>query len=258
MISNAVKNILTGLFVFWDLGQKTGRIILRGFGARHANLSGTLSLDDSPGTANAELIDLSLRAIDSARAADIGYLRKRNVPSWVSTWPGEHYQLLPGLVDAAHAEHIVEIGTYTGISTIVLGRSIPENGSVTTFDILPWDSLEDTALSQSDFDQPNVQQTLADLGNLETARKHSSTLAKADLIFIDAAKDGQLERALLDNFSDIGLKDGCILVFDDIKDWNMIKIWREISMPKLDITSFGHWAGTGIIQWKSNFRWNQK
>lgn len=40
-----------------------------------------------------------------------------------------------------------------------------------------------------------------------------------------------------------------ILVFDDIRAWNMLAIWREIRMPKLDLTSFGHWSGTGLVDW---------
>jgi hypothetical protein len=39
------------------------------------------------------------------------------------------------------------------------------------------------------------------------------------------------------------------LVFDDIRIWNMLRIWREIVRPKLDLTSFGHWTGTGIVDW---------
>ncbi|MGH7312141.1 MAG: hypothetical protein ACREJV_03130 [Candidatus Rokuibacteriota bacterium] len=31
--------------------------------------------------------------------------------------------------------------------------------------------------------------------------------------------------------------------------WNMLAIWREIRMPKLDVTSFGHWSGTGLVEW---------
>jgi hypothetical protein len=30
---------------------------------------------------------------------------------------------------------------------------------------------------------------------------------------------------------------------------NMIGIWRGIRHPKLDLTSFGHWSGTGLVEW---------
>ena len=40
-------------------------------------------------------------------------------------------------------------------------------------------------------------------------------------------------------------------LFDDIKELNMLGTWRAITRPKLDITSFGHWTGTGLVHWVS-------
>lgn len=37
--------------------------------------------------------------------------------------------------------------------------------------------------------------------------------------------------------------------FDDIRLWNMLRIWREIRLPKMDMTSFGPWCGTGLCEW---------
>ena len=45
------------------------------------------------------------------------------------------------------------------------------------------------------------------------------------------------------------LKKECIVMFDDIRMWNMIKIWRDIKRSKMDLTSFGHWSGTGMVHW---------
>ena len=39
-------------------------------------------------------------------------------------------------------------------------------------------------------------------------------------------------------------------VFDDIRQWTMLAIWRAVQRPKLDLTSFGHWSGTGLIDWQ--------
>ena len=64
-------------------------------------------------------------------------------------------------------------------------------------------------------------------------------------------KDGKQEELFLKNFKKLGLKDGTLLFFDDIRVWNMIKVWHEIDMPKIDITSFGHWSGSGIVEWKN-------
>jgi hypothetical protein len=40
-----------------------------------------------------------------------------------------------------------------------------------------------------------------------------------------------------------------IVIFDDIRLMSMVYIRRSIDKPKLDITSFGHWSGTGLVEW---------
>jgi len=66
---------------------------------------------------------------------------------------------------------------------------------------------------------------------------------------VDAPKDGIFELKFLENLSTILLPPNALVVFDDIRLWNMLKIWREIKRPKLDLTSFGHWTGTGLVDW---------
>ena len=71
----------------------------------------------------------------------------------------------------------------------------------------------------------------------------------ADFIFVDAAKDGVMEQRFLDNFRKLGLPKGPLVMFDDIREWKMLRIWNDIAEPKLDITSFGHWTGSGWVDW---------
>lgn len=40
-----------------------------------------------------------------------------------------------------------------------------------------------------------------------------------------------------------------IVMFDDIRLWNMLAIWWRLDRPKLDLTSFWHWSGTGLVDW---------
>jgi hypothetical protein len=40
-----------------------------------------------------------------------------------------------------------------------------------------------------------------------------------------------------------------VLVFDDTRVRNMLHTWRDVRRPKLDLTSFGHWSGTGLVHW---------
>jgi len=70
------------------------------------------------------------------------------------------------------------------------------------------------------------------------------------MIFVDGPKDGIFEQRLLDNMRAASFDTKpMILILDDIRLWNMLGIWRKVSFPKLDLTSFGHWSGTGLIEW---------
>lgn len=79
-------------------------------------------------------------------------------------------------------------------------------------------------------------------------------MEKANLIFIDAEKDGITEKKFLENFYKVDFEEKVMILLDDIRLWNMLKIWRDISRPRLDLTSFGHWSGTGIVEWPDSFR----
>ena len=74
-------------------------------------------------------------------------------------------------------------------------------------------------------------------------------LEDAELIFMDALKDGIQEYKFLENLSTVKFKNKCLFLFDDIRLWNMLDIWFHMDKPKLDLTSFGHWSGTGIVEW---------
>jgi hypothetical protein len=65
------------------------------------------------------------------------------------------------------------------------------------------------------------------------------------LILIDGPKDGVFEPAFLSKLLPV-LRAGQVLVLDDIRKLQMLQTWRDISLPKLDVTSLGHWSGTGL------------
>ena len=66
---------------------------------------------------------------------------------------------------------------------------------------------------------------------------------------MDAAKDGQMERQFLSLFDSLAFRNAPVAIFDDIRLWNMLDIWRGVRRPKLDLTSFGHWSGTGLVDY---------
>jgi predicted O-methyltransferase YrrM len=235
-----------------DLRAVTWR--LRDLGTRHAEVSGIFSLDDEPWVPSERLLDLASRLIARSSKATLPLLTERGAPSYVHAWPGEHYRLLAAMLEETRPTTIVEIGTFTGLSVLAMLPVLRPDARLVTFDVFPWNQIPGSLLRSEDFVPGRVEQVVADLGDLDVARRHADLLRSADVIFMDAAKDGTLESRFLENFEAIGLKSGALLVLDDIRVWNMLAIWRRIARSKLDFTSFGHFSGTGLIDWQGDGR----
>jgi hypothetical protein len=68
-------------------------------------------------------------------------------------------------------------------------------------------------------------------------------------LFVDAPKDGVFEPAFIKNLAEMKTKKELLVIFDDIRVLNMLLPWRSIKRPKFDLISFGHWSGTGLVDW---------
>src|SRR5262249_47006084 len=117
---------------------------------------------------------------------------------------------------------------------------------VTTFDVVPWKAFDTTLLRTDDFG-PRLEQRLGDLSDPKVFAANAIELAAADVIFCDARKDGRFEPAFLQLLFGLEPDGPQLLVLDDIRVLTMIRPWRDIPFDKLDISSFGHWSGTGIV-----------
>jgi hypothetical protein len=102
----------------------------------------------------------------------------------------------------------------------------------------------------TDFADGSLRQLTCNLGEAQSACQHAAVLTDAQVIFVDGPKDGVFERSLLANLHRIGVKPGTLLILDDIRLWRMLDIWRKIAKPKLDVTSLGHYTGTGLVEWR--------
>ncbi len=219
--------------------------------SRHTEYSIVSSADDEPARPTQRLIDVSLDAIAFARHMDLSWLSRRmpGPPYYPDVWPGEHYKLLAGLVLACKPKRVIEIGTAQGLGALSIKGSLPDGSELITLDLIPWTEFEQSMLLPSDFEDGSLRQVLGDLSDPGFFDSFADTLSGCDLLFVDAPKNVHFERAFLENLSSIRLPPTALVLFDDIRLWNMLQIWREITRPKLDLTSFGHWSGTGIIDW---------
>lgn len=220
---------------------------------RHAEYSMLFSADDAVGLPSARLLELALAAVAAARTVSLDEVDARRPATsfFPNVWPGEHYKLLAGLVVAMQPRRIVEIGTAAGTSALTLLKYLPPAGRVDTFDVVPWTGFPGSYLTVTDFADGRLVQHVADLTDAAVFERHRARLAAAELIFVDAQKDGRMEQVFIDRFRTVDFAAPPIVVFDDIRLWNMLRIWRQLDLPKLDLTSFGHWSGTGLVDWQT-------
>ena len=194
------------------------------------------------------LIDLISSAIKIAWERKL-VCGKDNLPDsdLLNIYPGEHYRLLSAVVKLMQPSHVVEIGTWTGLGTLALASGL-ESVRVSTFDVVDWDKITvPSHFVKTDFESKNINQIIGNLSDDRIFEEYKSILNSAEIIFMDAPKDGIFEYKMLKQLAKLDFKENRLLVLDDIRFLNMIDLWRSIRSPKLDVSSFGHWSGTGLV-----------
>lgn len=230
-------------FVLWKFGLR--KIPVR---TPHFELTVISPLDESPGRANADLLDLAVNAARIAAEIDLTQLHVRSATArrYLSVFPGEHYHLLAGVVRCMKPARVTEIGTFTGLSALAILQELDAGAKLTTYDIVPWNEIPDTALRQDDFASGRLEQRIGDLANPDVFMKNQEVLLGSELIFVDGPKDGVFEPAFVHLITNTQRTSRALLIFDDVRLWNMVGLWADLDLPKLDMTSFGHWSGTGF------------
>jgi hypothetical protein len=141
----------------------------------------------------------------------------------------EHYRLLMYVSTLYNNETIFDVGTNKCMSALAL--SYNKSNKVKTYDIvklLP--------------ENPNVDNIEYILGD----STKDLDLEKCPVIFLDVDHDGIYEDIFYDHLKSINWKG--ILILDDIHlNEPMIKFWSRIEEKKYDITTIGHWSGTGLV-----------
>ncbi len=224
--------------------------------SRQSELSTVFSMDDEPNRPSERLFDLSIAAATAARGISLEALRPRMTLAGsekkflAEVWPGEHYRLLAAITQVMKPALIVEIGTGAGLSALSFLHTLPAGGRLVTYDVIPWKSVADGMLNEGDFVEGRFEQRTVDLSDRDSCYGQRDLLKGADLIFIDAAKNGEQESRFIEDLSEVPFDRPPIVIFDDIRIWGMLRTWRELPYPKLDMTSFGHWSGTGLVDFQ--------
>ena len=99
-------------------------------------------------------------------------------------------------------QHVLEIGTFTGFSTLCLAEGLPIEGSLHTIELRE----EDASTARAHFDaSPRGHQIISHIGDAKTILP--TLTEKWDLVFIDADKSGYIEyvKLVLPMLSDRGV-----------------------------------------------------
>jgi len=201
---------------------------------------------------SSERIGETLGYIQEANSIDLSEFDNRlpegdEAKGSVNIWPGQHYRLLAAVVKKLQPKNIIEVGTYTGLSYLSLTKYMPADGKITTFDVVPVHEFKCNAVQTDEINSNNRSQIVGDLSDPDFFSKHISLFEACDLFFIDGPKDGKFEYAFWKLLSNVNLKESSLIILDDIRIPNMIKFWNEIENSRIDVTSFGHFTGTGIL-----------
>ncbi len=215
---------------------------------RHSEPSLLMSLDDEPYQPSSRLLDLVVKITERVirmmrnpiAAHPMLSARDGAGPRWYEHPTGDHYHLLRAVCEVLEPKIIWEFGTGTGMSTVAMmcggGWEIH---TVDTIDYSTWINR------QSD----PIQVHIGDMCDTLLHEAYCGNLYHTDLIFVDGPKDGVTEAKFCELLDTLPFARPPIVIFDDIRLMNMVHVWRAIRHPKMDVTSLGHWSGTGMVEW---------
>ena len=136
----------------------------------------------------------------------------------------EHYRLLNYICNGKSL--VFDIGTYRGNSAIAMSSA----KKVISYDVENLRKVKKPS---------NVT---FKIGNA----LEDPDLLKADVILLDTYHDGTFEKQVYDFLTEKSYK-GILLVDDTRLNKEMMTFWASITHVKEDLTSIGHYSGTGVV-----------
>jgi len=147
----------------------------------------------------------------------------------------EHYKFLAYFSTLFNNSTLLDIGTNRGCSSLAMAYNT--TNTIHSFDLYELKELHS---------QPNniiyyIDNILKDA--------YTELILSSPFILLDTFHDGSFEREFHNYLKEIGYKG--YLMLDDIKlNDEMKKYWDWIDEEKYDISSIGHWSGTGLVIFK--------
>ena len=160
----------------------------------------------------------------------------------------QEYRLYSYLSTLFNDIKILDIGTYNGRSAVALSHN--ENNKVISYNIN--DDIKD--LHHKIYNKSNIEFRIKNI--LDDLDKEF--LKDVKIVLIDIDHFYTIEKMIIDKLKELDY-DGIILLDDIIhpsqKEFEaMQKLWNEIQDEKYNITKYGHWSGTGLINLSKNIK----
>jgi hypothetical protein len=163
------------------------------------------------------------------------YTQQYDVPKhWFYEKSGqEHYRLLIYISYLYENQTLLDVGTYHGSSALAL--SMNSSNQIKSFDLIRQPELNYINESNIEFKLENILENNDEL------------ILSAPFIMLDTDHDGPFEYAFYNHLKKINYKG--LLFLDDINLNDPMKgFWNHITEEKHELTSKGHWSGTGIVK----------
>jgi hypothetical protein len=153
----------------------------------------------------------------------------------------QEYRLYSYLSTFFNDTIILDIGTSHGRSAIALSHN--ETNKVISYDVFNHIQNDKHKIYSKRNVEFRIKNVLDDLTQ--------EFVSKCKIIMIDIDHYETIENQIIDKLNECGFSG--IILLDDIHHPQpdmyeaMQKLWKGINLPKFDITSYGHWSGTGLI-----------
>jgi hypothetical protein len=175
--------------------------------------------------------------LDKIPSMDLSHLTKHLLNQeyksyFLSPAGREHYKLLAYFSTIFNNQIILDIGTNRGTSSIAMSYN-PTN-KVISYDLVNILELK--------YIPSNIEHRLGDF----TQEKYKEEVMSSPLIMLDTDHDGPFEHHVYNFLKEIGWE-GYLLLDDIFLNEPMKEFWNSITHTKYDLTSVGHWSGTGLV-----------
>lgn len=186
-------------------------------------------------------ITLSNTLLDSIHTEQVQHIHP-DMQEWYHKPSGqEHYRMLMHLAYCYDNVQIADIGTYRGASAIALSQ----NSKNKVFSL-------DVGVFRNQISASNIEFCI---GDFKTDTKIQENILKCPLIFLDI--DHMYTNEIwFYNFLKQNNWKGTMFCDDIYLSDEMKRFWQEIDLPKIDITQYGHFSGTGVVQFDSEIQLN--